>query len=137
LPSPAWAASIGTTLAGELARLDRGEGVGRHSAFGLDPGRLERLPGLVRDLPGNLVVSAPQGHRDADEDLRTLVRGQRLAHRCSGRVDRLRRLGGARLRHPADDLAGVGRAHLEPVARLDPLSAHEQLLFGGSHGHEG
>ena len=85
-------------LAGELARLDRGERVGGHGALGLDPRGLERLPGLVGDLAGHLVVAAAEAHGDLDEDLGTLVRGERLAHRLGGCVDRPLRLCGARLR---------------------------------------
>jgi hypothetical protein len=80
-------------------------------------------------------VPAAEQSRDADEDLRPLVRRQGLAHRPLGRVDRLPRLGGARLRDAADDLARVRRMDLDPVACLDPLSADEQLPFCGRHGH--
>jgi len=124
-------------LAGELARLDGREGVGGHGALGLDPGGLERLARFVRDLAGHFIMTAPEAHCDLDEDLRALVRGQWLAHRLGSRVDGLRRFGSPGFRDPADDLAGVGRADLDPVAGLDPFAAHEQLFFGGRHGHEG
>ena len=50
-----------------------------------------------------LIVAA-----DADEDLGTLVRRQRFAHRALGGVDRAPRFAGAGLGHPADDVAGIG-----------------------------
>ena len=71
----------------------------------------------------------PSSPGDLDEDLGALVRRQRLAHRALGRVDRAPRLGGAGLRDAPDDVAGVGRADLEPVAGLDPLAADEELAL--------
>ena len=122
-------------LAGELARLDRGEREGGHRARGLDAGGLERLAGLGRDRLRDLLVAAAEVARDADEDLGALVRRQRLPHRRLGGVDRPPGLGGARLRDPPDDVAGVGGAHLDPVAGLDPLAADQQLLLGRCRRH--
>ena len=66
---------------------------------------------------------------DLDEDLGALVGRQRLAQRLLGRVDRAPRLVRAGLRDPRDELAGVGRAHLDPLAGLDPFAGDEQLPF--------
>src|SRR5439155_12574275 len=87
------------------------------------------------DQPGDLVGAAAGGHRDTHEDLGPLVGRQRLPHRLLGRVDRPPRLVRAGLRDAADDLAGVGRANLEPVAGLDPLAGDEELAFQGGCGH--
>ena len=122
-------------LAGELARLDGGERVGRHRALGLDAGGLHRLAGLLGDQPCGFVVATAEPHRHAHEDLRALVGRQRLLHCCFGGVDRALRLVRAGLRDPPDDLAGVWRANLEPVAGLDPLAGDEDLPFQDGCGH--
>ncbi len=110
-------------LAGKLAGFHGGEGVRRHRARGLDTRRLQRLTGLIGDHARDLLVAAAETCRDANEDLCTLVCGQRVLHRPLRRIDRAARFVCARFCHTPDDVAGVGRAHLEPVARVDPLTA--------------
>ena len=122
-------------LAGKLPRLDRGHRVGRHRARRLHLRRLERLAGLGRDRLRHLLVPPAEEARDAHEDLGALVRRERLAHGGFGGIDRAARLGCTGLRDPPDQVAGVRRAHLDPVARLDPLAADQQLLLGRRHGH--
>ena len=124
-------------LAGELARLDRGEGVRGHRPAGLDLGGLQRLPGLAADLGGDLVMAAGDSGHDLDEDLGPLVGRERVGHGLLGGVDRGLRLGGAGLGHASDDLTRIGRAHLEPVARLDPFAADQELPFGRRYAHDG
>ena len=116
-------------LAGELARLDRREREGGHRAGGLDAGGLERLARLGRDGLRDLLMAASELARDADEDLGPLVRRQRLPHRSLGGVDGAPGLGRARLRDPPDDVAGIGGAHLDPVAGLDPLAGDQEPLL--------
>ncbi len=123
-------------LAGKLPRFHGGERVRRHRPRGLHTRRLQRLAGLVGDHARDLLVAAAETCRDANEDLCTLVCGQRVLHRPLCRVDRAARFLSARFCHTPDDVAGVGRAHLEPVARVDPLTADEQALFIGCSDHE-
>ena len=122
-------------LAGERSRHDCGEGVGRHRARRLDARRLHRLAGLLRDRAGDLLVPAAERTGDLDEDLRALVRGQRVLERAGRGVERAARLVGAALRDAADHLARVRRAHVDPLAGLDPLAGDEQLPFGGRRSH--
>ena len=122
-------------LAGELPRLDRGERERGHRARRLDPGSLERLAGLGGDRLRDLLVAAAELAGDADEDLGPLVRRQGLLHRRLGGVDGAPGLRRAGLRDSADDLAGVGRAHVDPVAGLDPLAGDQQPLLGRCRGH--
>ena len=117
-------------LACERARLDRRHRERRHRARDLDAGRLQRLAGLRGDLARDLVGPLAKGARDADEDLRPLVRRERVSHRALGGVDGGARLCGARLRDTGDERAVVGRGDLDPFARLDPLAVEEQLPFG-------
>ena len=125
----------GDHLARELPRLDGGHRVGRHRAGDLDPGRLERLARLRGDLARGLVGPASERARDADEDLRPLVRRERLAHRALGRVDRGPGLRCARLRDPGDERAVVGGRDVDPFAGLDPLTVEEELPLGRRRGH--
>jgi hypothetical protein len=64
--------------------------------------------------------------RDAIEDPRPLVRGQRMVQHACRRVERATRLGRAALRDPADDLARERRAHVRPRAGLDLLAVDQQ-----------
>src|SRR5213078_1742449 len=98
-------------------------------------GGLHRLAGLLRDQPCGLVMAPPEPHCHTHEDLRPLVRRQRLAHCCVGGVNRALRLVRPSLRDPPDDLAGVRRANLQPLACLDPLAGDEKLPFHGGCGH--
>src|SRR6185437_3128483 len=59
----------------------------------------------------------------------------RLEHRLLGGVDRALRLGGSCLCDPGDRLTGVRRAHLDPVAGLDPFPCDEELALGDGCGH--
>ena len=122
-------------VARELSRLDGGERVRGHRSCGFDASGLHRLPRFRRDRARCLFVALAEVSGNADEDLRSLVRGQRLLHRRRGCVDRPARLGRSALGHPADDVARVRRPDVEPIARLDPLSVHEQALFGDRDGH--
>ena len=135
LPSPACARVHRDHLAGELARLDGGERVRRHRARRLDAGGLDRLAGLVGDRARDLLVAAADQAGDLDEDLGALVRGQRALERARRCVDRAPRLVGAALRDAADDVAGVGRAHLDPLAGLDPLAVDQEPALGRGCGH--
>src|SRR2546430_16954211 len=56
------------------------ERVGRHRPLRLDARGFHRLAGLVADLAGDFVVPAREHRDDTDEDLRPLVRRQRLPH---------------------------------------------------------
>ncbi len=80
-------------------------------------------------------VAAAQVAGDADEHLGSLVRRQRLLHRALGGVDRAADFGGARLGNTSDDLAGVGRADLDPLAGLDPLTVDQEPFLGRRDGH--
>ncbi len=135
LPVPACDASIGTSSPRELACLDGREREGRHRPRGLDSGCLQRLAGLGRDRVRDLLVAAAELTGDPDEDLGSLVGRERLPHRRLGRVDGATRLRLAGLRHAPDHVAGVGRAHLDPVAGLDPLAGDQEptLVSGRRH----
>jgi hypothetical protein len=80
-------------------------------------------------------VTPAEKARDPDEDLGALVGRKRLPERCLRRVDCTPGLGRAGLGDPADDIARERRPDLDPVARLDPFAAHEQLPFGRRRGH--
>jgi len=134
-PSPACAASIGTISPASLPRFDCGERVGRHRTSSLHARGFQGLPCFVGDQPRSLFVAPAERTGDAHEDLGPLVRRQRFAHGELSGVDGSARLVGAGFCHAADDVAGIGRAHLEPVARLDPLAPDEQLLFVGLSDH--
>jgi hypothetical protein len=82
-------------------------------------------------------VAAAERSGDADEDLGAPVRGQRLGHGSFGGVDGAARLVGAGLGHAADNLAGVGRADVQPLAGLEPLTADQQAPLYGGNGHGG
>src|SRR6266536_5580893 len=124
-------------LAGELAGLDGREGVVGHRAPRLDPRGLHWLARLVGDRASDLVVAAAEEACDPDEELGALVRGQRLAHRRLGGIDRPAGFVRSRLGHAAHGLAGERRSDVDPVAGLDPLAADQQLALLGGHGHEG
>jgi hypothetical protein len=119
----------------ERPRLDRGRGVCRHGPLRLDARGLHRLPGLGGDRPGHLVVPLAEERGDAVEDRGPLVRRERFRHRALGGVDGPSRLLRAGLRHPTDDVAGVGRAHLDPLAGLDPLAVEEEAALGRGRSH--
>jgi hypothetical protein len=103
-------------LTRKLARFDRGERVGGHRAGSLHACGFQWLPCLIGDQPRRLLVTASERGGDTHDDLGPLVSRQRLTHRAVGRIDRAARFAGPGLRHPSDDVAGVGGAHLEPVA---------------------
>ena len=94
-------------VAGELARFDRGERVGRDGPRRLDARGLDRLAGLGADRLGHVLVPLAQQARDAVEDRRALVCRQRALESACGGVDCPPRVVGAGLRRAADDLAGV------------------------------
>ena len=102
-------------VAGELARLDRREGVGRHRARRLDARGLDRLARLVGDRAGHVLVPLAQQARDPVEDRGALVGRQRGLEGARGRVDRPPGVVGAGLWRTADDLTGVRGAHLDPL----------------------
>ena len=55
-------------------------------SVGLDLGGRKRLPGLLRDRPGELLAALAQEPGDAVEHRRPLVRRDRLLHRARGGV---------------------------------------------------
>ncbi len=76
----------GDHLAGQAARLDRGERERRHRPLRLDPRRLDRLGGFLGDDPREFLGALAQQARGAVEDLRALPGRQRTAaaHRVGG-----------------------------------------------------
>ena len=123
-------------LAGELSRLDGGEGIGRHRALRLDPRGLQRLTRLGGDDPGRLLPALVQQPGGRIEDPRPLVGRQRLAHRPLRRIERPPGLIGASSRDPGDGVAGERRAHLGPLARLHRAAVDQERMVGvdGRHG---
>ena len=122
-------------VAGEPARLEGGHREGRDGTLRLHARGLHRLPGLRADRPRDLVVAVGEGSGRAVENRSPLVRRQRVAHRPLGRFHGLPRHVGAGLRDASDERAVVGRAHLDPRARLDPLPGDEELPLGRGGGH--
>ena len=101
-------------VAGELARFDRGERVGRDGAGGLDARGLDRLARLRADRPRHFLVPFAQEACDTVEDRRPLVREQRRFERARGGVDRPASVVGTRFRRAADDLAVVRGVDFDP-----------------------
>ena len=93
------------------------------------------LPASAEIVRATSSCAAAEVAGDADEDLGALVGRQRLAHRRLCRVDRAARLRRPGLCDPADELTRVRRAHLQPVARLDPLSVDQEFPLGGCCRH--
>ena len=122
-------------VAGELARLDRRHGEGRDRAGSLDPCRLHGLARLSGDRPSRVVGALCEKSGDAVEDGGTLVRRQWVRHRSFCGVESASCLLGACAGHPSDHVARVRRADVDPVARLDPVSADEEALLDRGHGH--
>ena len=114
-------------LARELSRLHGRHRVRGHRPRDLDPCRLERLPGLGRDLPRGLVGSPAERARDTHEDLCPLVRRERVAHRPLGGVDGRSGLRRAGLRDARDDRPVVRRHDVEPRSGLEPPPVEQQL----------
>jgi len=122
-------------LKGQLPGLYGRERERGHCTCGLDSGCLDRLSRFGGDRAGDLLVAATQARRDADEDLRALVRGQGILQSLLGGVERAPNLGGAALRDPADDVTGIGRPDLAPLAGLHPLALDQEAPLGRRDGH--
>src|SRR5439155_7082190 len=84
---------------------------------------------------GDLLVTAADQSGDLDEDLRALVRRQRLGQGALSRIDGTARLVGPAPGNAADDFAGVGGADLDPVAGLHPLAVDQQPTLRRRCGH--
>ena len=107
-------------LSGERSRRDRRERERGDGALRLDAGGLDRLRGLGRDHPGEVLGALREQLRGAIEDLGALPGGQRsgVQHGLRGphrRVDLLRSARG----DAPQQLAVVRRAYLDPFARHD------------------
>jgi hypothetical protein len=122
-------------LAGEPPR-DCGRGLERrHRALRLDARGLHRLARLGADRARELLVALGEELRDAREDVGAAVCRERLRERPLRGVDRApcERLVGRR--HARDDVARERRAHLLPLARVDPIAADEEPPLEGGHSH--
>ncbi len=119
----------------ELPRLDRRHREGGDRTRRLHAGRLQGLPGLRADGARGLVVALREEPRDAIEDRRALVGRDRVAHGGLGGVERPPRLLGPGARDAPDERPVERRAHVDPLAGLDPLAADQQVLLGRGRGH--
>jgi len=93
-------------LACELARLDCREGVGGHSALGLDSRLLQRLARLRRDQLRRVLLALFEQPCGRIEDACAFVRGQRLAQGAGRGVERATRLGRSAFGDSPDELVG-------------------------------
>src|SRR6266545_1790560 len=114
---------------GETARFDRGHRERRDSPLRLYSGCFQRLGRLRANGLGDVVLALPEESRHTVKDFRAVMCRQWVLHRFRGRVDRPARMVGARLRNSRDRLARVRRAHLVPLASLDPLAVEEELAL--------
>ena len=73
--------------------------------------------------------------RNLDNSNPLRVGRKRVAHRRLRGVDRAARLVGTALRDASDELAGKRRAHLDPLARLDPLAVDKEHPLRRCRGH--
>ncbi len=135
LPSPAGDASIGTTSPASLR-------ASTAAIVNVETARCASIRAAFIGFPASAqIVRATSSWRSARAAaVRSRIAARSWAgsgslHRALGRVDCPPRLVGARLRNPSDDRAVVGRAHLDPLAGLDPLAADEQLPLGRGGGH--
>ena len=116
--------------AGQLARLDRGEGEGLDAAAGLDGRRLQRLAGLGGDRQRQVLGPLGGELGGAVEHRGPLVLGEvagleGLLRRADGAVDERR----VALGDPADDGPVVGAQDLVPLAGRHPLAGGEELVI--------
>ena len=122
-------------VSGELPGLDRRHRERGGRARRLDAGGLDRLPCLGRDRPRDLVRALVHEPSRPLEDRGPLVGRKRLRQRSLGGVDGAPRDARVALRDAARARAVVGRAHVDPVARLDPLATDEELPLGRGRRH--
>ena len=122
-------------LAGELARLDGGESC---TSTSRGTPRRGRPSAACRPRP-QIVCATSSWRRPRQPATRTRI----SARLCAGSGSRIassaasiaRRARGRRPSRPADELAGVGRAHLDPLAGLDPLAAESSFCSASRCGH--
>ena len=121
--------------AGQLARLDRGEGQGVDAALGLDRGGLQRLAGLGGDRQRQVLDPlADQLRRRGRAPRRARAGGSRPTRRPPARRSAARSTSAASpCGDPADDGAVVGALDLAPLAGLDPLAGGEELVIDRLH----
>ena len=124
-------------LAGELAGLDRRERVRRHRPARLDLGGLQGLAGLSGDLGGDLVVPRAIPATTLTRISARLWAGSGSAMAFSAASIAACASSAPAFATRADDLARKGRAHLEPLARLDPLAPDQELPFSHRYAHDG
>ena len=116
--------------AGQLARLDGGEGEGVDAARRLRPGGLQRLARLGGDRQGEVVEPLADQLRGPVEH-----RGARVLGEVRALEGRLRRPRGAidqrrvALGDPPHDRPVVGAADLVPLAGRHPLAGREELVI--------
>jgi hypothetical protein len=115
-------------IAGERAGRDGGERERRDAPLGFDPRRLDRLGGLRRDDACELLDALRHDRRGAIEDLGAFPGGERAGFERGLRrghrgVDLLRAARG----DPAEQLAVVRRAYLDPLAGRDRRVADREV----------
>ncbi len=97
---------------------------------------LQRLAGLGGDRPRQVVPPLRDELGRSVEDLGSAVGRERLGHCVRRGVDGTAGERGVGSGHAGYHVAGVGRAHLLPLARLEPGAVHEELLLGQGRRHD-
>ena len=137
LPSPACGGVHRHHLAGELARLDRGHRVRRHRRAA--PRRAPpsaACPASARDLlRGLLGAAAEERPRRGRGSPRARAPAAARASPPRPRRSRACVSAAPAFATRADDVAGVGRADLDPLAGLDPFAVDQELPPVCGHRH--
>ena len=134
MPAPAGGGLHRHRAAGQLARLDRGEGERVDAALRLDRGGLDRLAGLGGDRQRQLLDPLADQLGGAVQGGGALVLGEVGGEEGLVRGgDRALDRGFVAERDPPDRAAVVGTLDLAPLAGLDPLARDEQLVIDRVH----